>query len=176
MSAGVTRVQKVGPRDRHKMLGNSWHIGVIKFLVWLLLAQISPTTSCEVTASPTIDDPLLAELFLSSRLHPLSLSRELPDSKFVSLPPSDNEWEHWLMTADIRHPLLCATKVSEALRAVYDRLHSVGSGIHSFPESVLQSLEALVRRRKDSSSAWFAELSSCPEAADIPMSINWHPS
>ena len=167
--AGVTRVQNVEPRDRHKMLGNGWHIGVIKFLVWLMLAQIAPTNSCDVTVTDAIGDPLLSKIFINARSHPLSLSRELPVSKFVSLPPSDNEWEHWLMTADIEsdiaHPLLSEPKVCQALRSVYDRLHSIDGDLHSFRESVLQSVEALVRKRKQSSTSWFAGLSQHVQAA-----------
>ena len=97
--SAITRLQNISPRDRHRMLGNSWHIGVVKFLLWLVLAQITPSSSASASAVDPAFDGLLSRVLHDARLEPVPLSREPPASKFIALPPSDNEWEHWLMTA-----------------------------------------------------------------------------
>ncbi|CAE7942077.1 unnamed protein product [Symbiodinium sp. KB8] len=162
---GATRLQNISPRDRHKMLGNSWHIGVIKFILWLTLASLAPTTAERVWDDTGTDDPVLSRVFEVARQQPLSLSREVFCSRFVSLPPSDSEWEHWLMTADIEHPLLTKPRICQALQTVYDRLRSIGEDIQVFRESVLQSVSNLVQERKQVSAEWFAGLPSHVRAA-----------
>ena len=162
---GATRLQNISPRDRRKMLGNSWHIGVIKFILWLTLASLAPTTAERVFDGTVTDDPVLARVFEVARQQPLSLSREVFSSRFVSLPPSDSEWEHWLMTADIEHPLLTKPRICQALQTVYDRLRSIGEDIQVFRESVLHSVSNLVQERKQVSAEWFASLPSHVRAA-----------
>ncbi|CAE6943486.1 unnamed protein product [Symbiodinium sp. CCMP2592] len=161
---GITRLQNITPRDRRKMLGNSWHIGVIKFLLWLVLSQVVPASSCSGANSRT-NDHSLQELFQWARREPLTLSREVPASRFICLPPSDSEWEHWLMTAEIAHPLLAKPKVGKALQLVYERLRTVGDGIQSLRESVLQTLGNFVREHKHVSDQWFASLPSHVQSA-----------
>ena len=36
---GITVAPKVTPRDRHRLLGNSWHIGIARYLLALVLLQ-----------------------------------------------------------------------------------------------------------------------------------------
>ena len=39
--------------DRHRMLGNSWHLGVVRLLLWLLLASQVQPHAAQLTRSPT---------------------------------------------------------------------------------------------------------------------------
>ena len=162
--SGITRLQNVSPRDRHRMLGNSWHVGIVKFLVWLLLSQVAPAQSslCEPDFGSA---DMLGSIMHQATLEPLSVSRELPTSRFLAIPPSDQEWEHWLATAEVQHPLLAPPQVSKAIEMVYKRLHAMGDEIHAFRASVLKCLEAFVQENKPSSDEWYHSLSSHVKAA-----------
>ena len=162
---GVTRLQNIAPRDRHRMLGNSWHLGVIKFIVWLVLAQVPTAQTATTTLDGMACPPFLSQVLRDAREAPLSLSRELPASKFISLPPSDNEWEHWLMTAELEHPLLAKPQLCSALQTIYRRLHAIGDGIQELRDAVLAGLQQLVEERKQSSDVWFASLPTHVQSA-----------
>ncbi|CAE7364819.1 Dnmt3b [Symbiodinium sp. CCMP2592] len=163
--SGVTRVQNVSPKDRHRLLGNSWHVGVAKFVIWLVLSQIVQSRADAVPGQPTTHDPFLSEVLQQCRARELPLSRGPDWPVFACMPPTDSEWEHWFLSYTAEHPLLCEPRVSRALELVYAQIASLGEGIDSYRRSVLASLQALVLARKESSDAWFASLKPHVRAA-----------
>ncbi|CAE7552837.1 Dnmt3b [Symbiodinium sp. CCMP2592] len=163
--SGVSRVQNVSPKDRHRLLGNSWHVGVAKFVIWLVLSQIVQSRADAVPGQPTTHDPFLSEVLQQCRARELPLSRGPDWPVFACMPPTDSEWEHWFLSYTAEHPLLCEPRVSRALELVYAQIASLGEGIDSYRRSVLASLQALVLARKESSDAWFASLKPHVQAA-----------
>ena len=184
--AGVTRQQNVEPRARHRALGNSWHAGVAKFVIWLVLSQVVPAAGsrCKLGSDQGQQSPdhgpawgggwipavtgllhagvdsgyFLSAVMQACRSDPIPLHRGPDWPNFACMPPSNDEWEHWLLSADVQHPLLCEARVSEALRKVYDRIQAIGDILSPFRSAVLKSLSELIVKRRQSSDEWFQSL------------------
>ena len=85
---GYTRHPQVTPRDRHRLLGNSWHVGVARFLIALVLIGACGGTR---TAAAQDLDSFMAE----ARAREIPVAGHLQGSMKVGVKPAETMWEQY---------------------------------------------------------------------------------
>ena len=83
-AAGVTRMPDVPPRSRHRLMGNSWHVGCATFLLHCVLSPYS--VSPEGEPSDALPTSALQGAIEQSKKSPLSVSRHVEIQPAI-LPP-----------------------------------------------------------------------------------------
>lgn len=90
MPPGFTGVAGASDRARHTMLGNSWHLGVAKFLL-LFVLQWSPSTS--MPTPPKVSSLQLVTTW-STQVAP-TLGPSAWQQEVFALPPAVDMVQHW---------------------------------------------------------------------------------
>ena len=131
---------------RHTMLGNSWHLGVAKFLLWFLL-QWTPTTSIPV--APKMSS-LQWVLSVSNRSPPTLGPGFWPQEVF-EMPPADTMEHHWTLAQQCQHPALSDRALEPGLLQTLHALLTTWSDIPRLRREVVGSFA-------DQTRAWWNEL------------------
>ena len=159
---GATRVAEVSPKDRHRLLGNSWHVGCAMFLMHCILSQHA---SSRVKPAPADDEQAaLQEAIRFAREFPLSVSRQVELNPSV-LPPISDEWEHWIASAAVVHPLLDKLRLPAGLESVYSRIRELGCSIDDHRRLIVQGVHSLIAESRQVTERWFQGLPQHVRAA-----------
>ena len=163
---GATRMAEVAPKDRHRLLGNSWHLGCAMFLMHCILSQhASPEVKAASEASASA---ALQEAIREARTFPLSVSRQVELNPSV-LPPISEEWEHWIASKEVVHPLLEPPRLPPALETVYRRIADFPGDLESHRRLIVQGVHDLIAARRDETAVWFNKL---PHHIRVAYSLN----
>lgn len=85
----------VPERSRHRMVANSWHVGVAKFLLMLLFGTTLPVEgiTMEIPAAPR--QSTLQWMIAMTTRHPAHMGPGQWNISPSCIPPSFGEFEHW---------------------------------------------------------------------------------
>ena len=102
------RCQAVGPKDRRRLLGNSWHLGVARFMLALVLMQgaTSQVGRAEKDLEAYMSEARSRELPVAGHLH---------HQDRAAVQPSSNMWEQWHNSLEMRGPLLMPPRLEPAI-------------------------------------------------------------
>ena len=148
-------------KDRHRLLGNSWHVGVatemLRFsLLYGVRSLPGPHAAGASDVSGVID--LESAKQLASR-HPLPMRRTPEMCDHVDMQPADDMWAHWLSSAEAVHPLHQRPSLDPALELTLQRLLKYDpANLHSFRERVLRDIRLRKAELRQSTEQWFQSL------------------
>ena len=148
-------------KDRHRLLGNSWHVGVatemLRFsLIYGVRSLPGPHATGASDVSGVID--LESAKQLASR-HPLPMRRAPEMCDHVDMQPADDMWAHWLSSAEAVHPLHQRPCLDPALELTLQRLLKYDpAALHSFRERVLSDIRLRKAELRQSTEQWFQSL------------------
>ena len=143
-AAEVTRMPDVPPRSRHRLMGNSWHVGCATFLLHCVLSPYS--VSPEGEPSDALPTSALQGAIEQSKKSPLSVSRHVELQPAI-LPPIREEWEHWVASLHVEHPLLAPPRLPDSLETVYHRLQNFQGDIDSHRSAILSEVQQRITSR-----------------------------
>ena len=138
---------------RHTMLGNSWHLGVAKLLLWFLL-QWAPTTSILVTPKMS---SLQWVLSVSNRSPPTLGPGFWPQEVF-EMPPADTMEHHWTLAQQCQHPALSDRALEPGLLQTLHALLTTWSDIPRLRREVVAEIAEVVESFADQTRTWWNEL------------------
>ncbi|CAE7943369.1 unnamed protein product, partial [Symbiodinium necroappetens] len=161
-AAGVTRMPDVPPRSRHRLMGNSWHVGCATFLLHCVLSPYSVSPAGEPSDAPPTS--ALQGAIEQSKKSPLSVSRHVELQPAI-LPPIREEWEHWVASLHVEHPLLAPPRLPDSLETVYHRLQHFQGDIDSHRSAILSEVQQRITNRAGETEIWFRSLTPHIQAA-----------
>ena len=150
---GFTRHDKLQPRDRHRLLGNSWHLGVARFLIALVLIQ--GFASLQTSAATG-----LADMLQEAKPRNIPVAGHVQSSGRVGVKPASDMWEQWAHSQQVRHPLLAPPEVEVSVQKTIEAIKLAGPKVTSKRHDVLEKLRALRHDMSAETSEWFAGLPS----------------
>ena len=156
---GHTQVGSVSERARHRMLGNSWHVGVAQILLCIIL------TSCNVgqasATTPKVDySPKLTALqfVLSMAKSEHHAMGPTPRScSTLSRAPAGDQWDHWDISMKLVHPLLETPVLEAGSQQVMDKWKRLGD-LPRLRNEVNDEVEMMVQDWQEHTSQWIKNL------------------
>ena len=148
-------------KDRHRLLGNSWHAGtahqVLDFAIRFGVIKLPGPFGAKGTDTSKWQDLPSAAKSAASESLPMRRAAEM--SAHAHMVPVQGLWEHWFESFRATHPCLLPPSLDPGLETTIQRLLDMGpERISSFRERVI----AGIRSRRDSmqaeTSQWHAGL------------------
>ena len=149
--SGVTRCQGVSPKDRHRLLGNSWHLGVARFMVALVL--IHNMSSCRAE-----DAGSLSGYMAAAKARDIPVAGHISGQLGAAVKPAQDMWEQWRHSLDMSHPLLVEPRVEPAISKTIRALVDLGPSVVQMRENILHSIRALKSAMSAETAEWFRQL------------------
>ena len=149
--AGFTRHDKVSPRDRHRLLGNSWHLGVARFMMALVLLQ--GFASAQPVAASDIES-----VMREARGRAIPVAGHVQSFDRVGVKPAFDMDEQWHNSLDIRHPVLQPPVLEEAVEKTMAAILQVGQGLPEYRRRTLTMLHELRDQMQCETETWYKGL------------------
>ncbi|OLP86253.1 DNA (cytosine-5)-methyltransferase 3A [Symbiodinium microadriaticum] len=149
--AGLTRCESVTPKDRHRLLGNSWHLGIARILIALvLLSNIATVTA--------FDDRGLDFFLAEAKNRALPVAGHLSTATVAAVEPSHDMLEQWWHSLDLTHPLLVKPKVEPAVERTMQDIVQLGPAVVHYREQAVAAVKQLKVEMQAETTAWFQSL------------------
>lgn len=152
---GYTGAAGAQSRERRKMMGNSWHLGVAKFLLWFVLqwpaAGSIPSPPSRSTLQFMIDH--------TRPFHATIGPGPWVNSEFM-MPPSSSMLDHWQKAQECAHPLMMPTPLEPGLQAATQRMMLLWSDISRLRYEVVDDVMQLVEDFGQQTDRWWHALPS----------------
>lgn len=153
---GYTAVPEVSEHDRHRLLGNAWHLQVVKFILILLLQCQAPgaTTAPSLPVGPR--ESALQFVCRVSRAEPADLGTVQPFWTSSPHRMADDLWDHWQVSHECCHPILAPPGVEPgAIRALH-KCSTFFSDIVRLRHEVVADVRGMVEDWQDYTASWLA--------------------
>ena len=171
-----TKIPQNTDRDRHRQLGNGWHMGVATRMMWLVLLAagiIQPANGCMFSADPWYyDTPLVniprtmhpdgarpieraAKWWLHSGCAWGPLPRK-PQQPLI--PVTASACQHIEMARKMPHPASLQTPLEPSLQYALFMQLWIGSDLDNWRQQVIDDLQELVLEVQADSEAWLLQL------------------
>ncbi|CAE6912084.1 DSK2B [Symbiodinium sp. CCMP2592] len=158
----------VGEKDRHRLLGNSWHLGVATEILRFSL-MYGVRTLPGPCAPEALDVSKLRDLASAEKLagqHPLSMQRQPEMCDHVDMQPASDMWEHWELSASAVHPLYQRPHLDPAIELTLQRLlRFPADQLADFRGSVIRDIAARKVQMQGATRVWFDSLPTHVQAA-----------
>ena len=144
---------EVEDRARHRMLGNSWHLGVTKFLL-LFLVQCTQTTAMPMTPkTSTLDLVCSWARGASPPCGPLA-----PEVHHLAMPPTSSMQSHWTQSTQVRYPTVSSQKMPPlTIHTLALAARHLGD-LPRMRQEVLDEVQQLVDSYEESTFQWWSSL------------------
>lgn len=154
-SANFTGVAGASERARHRMLANSWRLGVVQFLLVILFSLLQPSHSAPI-ASPT--QSALQFCFQLARAEHHCMGPIPWGSDEALLRPASDEWDHWLASHELVHPNFATPQVEPgAEQTIQKLLHTIGD-VARLRHEVITEMQELVQSWTSHTTSWMKEI------------------
>ncbi|CAE7654513.1 Dnmt3b [Symbiodinium sp. CCMP2592] len=148
---GFTRHQRVPPKERHRLLGNSWHVGVARFLLALVL--LNSTVGQSKVQAHGIEDAMT-----QAKARDIPVAGHIQGSSTVPVRPAQDMWEQWENSASINHPLLDPPELEVAVQRTMHAIMAEGSALPAKRAHILEQLRDLRSKMQTETKQWFDSL------------------
>ena len=151
---GFSGVTGATEHDRHRMLGNSWHLQVAKFILMILLQQ------CTVSSASLLAPPQESALQFTCRIaraEDPSLGTTPPFRTYASHRTAGDLWDHWALSMDCCHPLLAPPSPEPGALQALQKCLSHFSDIPRMRREIVSEILDLVDLWDDVTSLWLAD-------------------
>ena len=148
-----TEHAEITDRERHRMLGNSWHMGVSMFLL-LFLLQVSQTQSVPMNVCPHRLD-FVCDIARTSGIYPGPRRPLLHD---IDMPFCTTMFEHWSTAQRIPFPGLTPQPISPLTEHTCELMaHHIGD-VTRLRAEVLSEIQELVELWQEHTETWWSNL------------------
>eukprot|EP00438_Fugacium_kawagutii_P004671 Skav216583 [mRNA] locus=scaffold3151:23511:25874:+ [translate_table: standard] len=144
---------------RHRMLGNSWHVGMARLLLWILVLQIQQSTACATVPARVEPYPNLRhikDLWFEEPLIPGPAPKQLSQS--CLLEQCQDMWHHWALSKTLPNPNTELWIVEKGLQQVLHHQDECGSDLPNLRARVCEEVAELRAHLQHATSSWFASL------------------
>ena len=149
--SGVTRCSSVTPKDRHRLLGNSWHLGVARFMIALvLLNNFTPSSACSVQG--------LSAYMEEARSRDIPVAGHLTATAAAAVKPAHDMWAQWYHSLEMSHPLLCRPRLEPAVEKTMKAIATLGPEVVQRRADILSAIRALRSEMQSETSSWYRQL------------------
>ena len=155
---GWTEDPNVPDRSRRRMIANSWHAGVARFLFMLLLGLVAKT---EGTPSPHNHAPKMSTIQWMANetlCYPPSVGPGSWRSTPSCIPSAEGELHHWHLTATARHPLQLEAQLEPGLSQVVDFWQKWSHDLDRIRQEITAEVEMMVEEWTEHTSQWWRAL------------------
>ena len=153
MPKGFTAHGDVDDKSRHKMLGNSWHLGVARFILMFVLQWSGPSPTEAGGEHNTVD-----EMAQWARTHPVQLGpRQLTPAGF-DLPWCNDMQEHFEASQAAIHPSLQDPALSPSLEQVVQRNIELSDRLSKIRLDVVTEIKDMVAAWEEKTHRWWTNL------------------
>ena len=158
LPVGWTEDPNIPDRSRHRMIANSWHAGVARFLFMLLLGMVAKT---EGKPNPHNHSPKMSTIQWMANetsCYPPSVGPGSWRSTPSCIPPAEGELHHWHLTANARHPLQLGAQLEPGLSQVVDFWQKWSHDLDRIRQEITEEVELMVEDRSEHTSQWWKAL------------------
>ena len=151
----------ISVKDRHRLLGNSWHLGVAtEMLKFSILFGVRSLPGPH--APGALDVSGLRDLASAEKMageHPLSMQRQPEMCDHIDMQPASDMWDHWHFSALAVHPLFQRPQLDPAIEVTLQRLlRFPPERLDEFRGSVLRDIAARKVEMQSITDTWYASL------------------
>ena len=151
---GYTQVVGVSDHDRHRLLGNAWHLQVVKFLLMLLL-QCSRGAAAQLGGvPPSVHETALQFVCRMSTHEPPDLGTVPPFAVSSPHRMADDLWDHWQLSRDCCHPVLASPSIEPGAFRALDHCLQRFSDVARLRQEVVAEVHNMVDEWQDITSQW----------------------
>ena len=150
--------EAIPDRSRHRMVANSWHAGVARFLLMLLLGLTTPTDG---SPSPHCHAPRVSTLqWMAQQMSAMELSigpgqwRGTP----TCIPPAFGELHHWELSSSAIHPLQRPADLEPGLQQVVSFWLRWSHDLPRIRDEITAEVSIMVDDRGDQTVSWWKSL------------------
>ena len=158
LPVGWTEDPNIPDRSRHRMIANSWHAGVARFLFMLLLGMVAKT---EGKPNPHNHSPKMSTIQWMANetsCYPPSVGPGSWRSTPSCIPPAEGELQHWHLTATARHPLQLGAQLEPGLSQVVDFWQKWSHDLDRIRQEITEEVELMVEDRREHTEQWWKAL------------------
>ena len=155
---GWTEDPNIPDRSRHRMIANSWHAGVARFLFMLLLGMVAKT---EGKPNPHNHSPKMSTLQWMANetsCYPPSVGPGSWRSTPSCIPPAEGELHHWNLTATARRPLQLGAQLEPGLSHVVDFWQKWSHDLDRIRQEITDEIALMVEDRREDTAQWWRNL------------------
>ena len=152
---GYTAASGAPERSRHRMIANSWHVFVVRFL-FLLLLQTQFTATEAIKPEPkmnALQQVLLWAAHEDPKLGPGHW--QLPPS---TMPPTFDMWDHWEHSLTAVHPLFQPPQLEPGVQQTLSKLLSGFGDIPRLRHEVVHEVNMMIEAWTDFTDQWFSDI------------------
>eukprot|EP00435_Cladocopium_sp_Y103_P030116 s227_g7.t1 len=149
---GYTAVCNADDRARHRMVANSWHVGVVKFLLLLML----PTTVATQVPVPKQPERSTLQFVIdiaSLEHHAMGPGRWQHAQPVMPL--CHDMWEHWKMSVGAVHPIFHKPHLEPGIHQSFDKLFKWLPDIPRIRQEVVHHVRDLLQDFEGETRLWF---------------------
>ena len=140
-----TNVAPVDMRARHRMLGNSWHVGIAQFILFFILS------SCRATAITVENQTIPRQPRRSSLQLMMSLAQGEEHAMgptprrfdVMARAPAADQWDHWRLAKSLSHPMLQTPVLEPGAVQVLHKLEQIGD-ITRLRQEVVADIQQMI--------------------------------
>ena len=168
-----TKNDMCSDRDRHRLLGNSWHKGVASFLFKIVLdhGMFVVEDHSARPADPS-QSSSIKEVFAWARSLQLPITR-VKTPVFVGVPPASDMWGHWEFSAHLQPAALQPLPLEPGLEVVLRTVSFIQApALDLHRERMLGEIEHLVQSLRKDTDEWYEK---APQHVARTLQPHGHP-
>ena len=167
-----TKHKSANTQDRHRVLGNSWHLGVARLLLTLIFTSITATTATQPSRYP--HQTILDQMIQWANVQQIPMG---PGPRPVQAPlvtPCHSMEEHFRLSSSVLHPAAQPPEPEPSLQDTARRLLRCLDHIDQIRQAVLQDLQQLKDDWAPATEQWLA--AAPPHIRQVYTSNGSHPT
>eukprot|EP00438_Fugacium_kawagutii_P024915 Skav236063 [mRNA] locus=scaffold2566:216549:230458:+ [translate_table: standard] len=144
-------------KTRHRMVANSWHTGVARLLIWILLLQLG--------AEAAVPRPVQGTSFDGLRYMQRVWTEPLRHGQGPNTPSASSQVEniqdmdaHWAAAMTLSHPDMEVLINEPGIEQVLDRRQQLDMDLNTLRRRVCDEVEAMRHILRDHTEEWFDSL------------------
>ena len=144
MPVNYTQVGDIPLRARHKMLGNSWHLGVVKFLLLFILQW----QTAEAIPVPPRTSSMKFMIGYINFTRPMLGPGTWSNQRFL-MEPTDDMTSHWTVSQQCLHPQLQDPVLEPGLRNTVEAINQIFGDIPRLRAEVVAEIRNIISDFED---------------------------
>ena len=153
MPPGFTHHPEIDDKSRHKILGNSWHLGVARFIMMFVLQWSNPSTTRASKQTGTLD-----QMMSWSHRHPVQLGPRQMTSSGFAIPWCKDTREHFDAAQQATHPALMEPSLSPSLQQVAECNLAWSEELDTIRSNIIHDVQELVEKWATDTHQWWTNL------------------
>jgi len=149
---GYTAVAGADDRSRHRMIANSWHLHVVRFLL-LLLLQLPTSKASVVPCSPK--QSTLQQMISLAQCESACIGPGGWNEPASIMPPAHDMWCHWRLSSKAVHPIFQDPQVEPGIHQCFQKMFDRIGDLPRLRREVVSDIRALVDDWSEHTQQWY---------------------